>query len=183
MDDPPLAQRLLRRGHGLAIHDVVVLAWAERHFRHRRLQAVHGDEFDVALPALVRVDHGDAFELPDGTRFEIIAAEEPLVEVGGPRLALYAWQVGLVRAPCQIEDDRLLIRPDPALEAVLQAHGATLRAVSEPFDPVSGPPAAAPPHNHVIPGAPWPDVTAGAGPGAGPDLSPDLLRQGPFGPG
>lgn len=57
-----------------------------------------------------------------------------LTEVRGD-LILAALCVGQFRAPCQIEDDRLLVRADEALVAALKALGMRLATVAEGFTP------------------------------------------------
>jgi urease accessory protein len=99
---------------------------------------VHDEGFLVSLAEVTSLSHGDAFELEDGKVIEVIAAEEPLAEARGPRLPLLAWHIGNRHTPCQIEDDRLLIRQDHVLEAMLRGLGAEVRHVSEPFVPEGG---------------------------------------------
>jgi urease accessory protein len=138
MADLPPAVRLHHRGHGLPVHDLVVLGYDDRFLRRRRLVTVHDEGFLVSLAEVTSLSHGDAFELQDGKVIEVIAAEEPLAEVRGPRLPLLAWHIGNRHTPCQIDSDRLLIRQDHVLEAMLRGLGADVRHVSEPFVPEGG---------------------------------------------
>jgi urease accessory protein len=121
----------------LQAHDRVVLDYDARLIRRRRLTTEQGTTFLVDLPSLTNLDDHWGFELSDGTRVQVIAAEEDLIEVTGtlPRLA---WHIGNRHTPCQIEAARLLIRRDPVIEAMLVKQGATLRAVTEPFTPEGG---------------------------------------------
>jgi urease accessory protein len=80
----------------------------------------------------------DLLELDDGRLIEVIAAEEPVVEITGPALTRFAWHIGNRHTPCQIEQDRLLIRQDHVIEAMLTQLGATLRRAIEPFTPEGG---------------------------------------------
>ena len=73
----------------------------------------------------------------DGRLIEVIAAEEELMEVQGD-LHRYAWHIGNRHAPCQIEGDRLLIRRDHVLRAMLEWLGAVVKDVVEPFTPEGG---------------------------------------------
>lgn len=57
-----------------------------------------------------------------------------LTEVRGD-LVLAALCIGQFRAPCQIEDDRLLVRAGAELLAALAALGLRVRTVAEPFTP------------------------------------------------
>ncbi len=73
----------------------------------------------------------------DGRLIEIVAAAEPVLIVQGdlPRLA---WHIGNRHTPCQIEDDRLVIRDDHVLKAMLVQLGATVTHAMEPFTPEGG---------------------------------------------
>jgi len=139
MTDLPPATALVpasRRGPQLP-YDQVVLGYDERFLRRKRLVTVHGEGFLVDLPETTNLTEGDCFRLADGRLVEVISAEEPLLQVTGdlPRLA---WHIGNRHTPCQIEADRLLIRVDHVLEAMLKQLGATVTKVSEPFTPEGG---------------------------------------------
>jgi urease accessory protein UreE len=57
-----------------------------------------------------------------------------LTEVRGD-LILAALCVGQFHAPCQIEDDRLLVKADAALVEALGALGLRLKSVTQTFNP------------------------------------------------
>ena len=137
MTDLPPARSLHRRGEWTSAHDLVVLDYESRFLRRKRLHTVHGEHFLVDLPETVSLDHGDALALADGRLIEVIAAEEPVVVVTGdlPRLC---WHIGNRHTPCQIEADRLLIRRDHVLEAMLAQLGAAVAYSDEPFTPEGG---------------------------------------------
>ncbi|MEX1662655.1 hypothetical protein AB4874_13500 [Thioclava sp. 15-R06ZXC-3] len=59
---------------------------------------------------------------------------ETLTELRGD-LVLAALCVGQFHAPCQLDNDRLLVRADKALIAALDALGIHMAAVVEPFTP------------------------------------------------
>ena len=130
------ATKLLPRAP-LQAQDHVILDYDARLIRRRRLISAQGTAFLVDLPSLTNLDDHWGFELSDGTRVQVIPADEDLIEVTGtlPRLA---WHIGNRHTPCQIEDGRLLIRRDPVIEAMLLKQGAGLRAVCEPFTPEGG---------------------------------------------
>ena len=117
--------------------DVVTLTYDERFLRRKRLVTVHDVSFMVNLAETLSLNHGDCFELDDGRRIEVIAAEEPVVVVTGD-LARLAWHIGNRHTPCQIETERLLIRQDHVIEAMLAQLGATLSRAIEPFTPEGG---------------------------------------------
>lgn len=137
--DLPHAVALHSQGTGpdRTPYDLVVLSYDERILRRRRLLTVHDEGFFVDLPQTTGLDQGDRFELADGRLIEVIAAEEDLLEITGdlPRLC---WHIGNRHTPCQFDGDRILIRQDHVLEAMLRQLGATLRHVSEPFGPEGG---------------------------------------------
>jgi urease accessory protein len=91
----------------------------------------------IDLPDTVSVEAGDCFELMDGRLIAVVAAAEPVLDIRGdlPRLA---WHIGNRHTPCQIEPDRLLIRDDHVLKAMLVQLGATVSHAMEPFTPEGG---------------------------------------------
>ena len=134
--DLPAARRILKSSPQIA-YDLVVLAYDERFLRRKRLVTAHDEGFLVDLAETTSLAHGDLLELDDGRLIEVIAAEEPLLVITGdlPRLA---WHIGNRHTPCQVEPDRLLIRQDHVLEAMLAQLGAGLSRSVEPFTPEGG---------------------------------------------
>lgn len=116
----------------------VMLTYEERFLRRKVLTTQGGTEFLVDLAQTTSLGDGDAFELEDGRLFEVIAAEEALLEVTGSDLTRLAWHIGNRHTPCQIEAGRLLIQSNHVLLDMLQKLGATLREVTEPFTPEGG---------------------------------------------
>ena len=93
------------------------------------------------LPEPVMLRMGDAFELDDGTFVDIVIESEPLIEARGndlTHLARLAWHLGDRHVPVQVMPNRLRLRRDPALEAMLAALGARLTPIEAPFDPEGG---------------------------------------------
>ncbi len=133
----PPARHHRRPPLGRVPYDVVTLAHDERMLRRRRLLTARGEGVLVDLARTVRLEHGDALELADGRLLEVVAAEEPLLEVRGDLVRL-AWHIGNRHLPCRIEGDRLLIARDRVVRAMLLGLGATVREVSEPFVPEGG---------------------------------------------
>jgi urease accessory protein len=121
--------------------DVVVLEASERHLRRKRLVLQHGDAVLVDLPKPVRLDDRDCLVLEDGRLVEVIAAEEDLLEITARNpaaLVQLAWHIGNRHLEAQIEQSRLLIRPDHVIAHMLEHQGATVRSVREPFSPENG---------------------------------------------
>lgn len=101
----------------------------------------NGIEFllDLAEARLLR--HGDGLMLDDGRIVEVIAAPESLFEVRGrdPRhLLALAWQIGNRHLAAQIFEDRILVRRDHVIGAMLRGLGASVMEISAPFDPEGG---------------------------------------------
>lgn len=138
MTDLPPARAVLRPPLPRIGYDCVPLAHHERLLRRKRLQTVHDEGFLVDLPRTTAVEQGDAFVLEDGRLIDVVAAEEPLIEVRGTDLVRIAWHVGNRHAPCQIEPGRLLVLRDRVMRDLLLRLGATVADVSEPFAPEGG---------------------------------------------
>lgn len=136
MADLPPAARLLETAP-VEVHGTVVLDYDARLMRRKRLVTEAGEGFLVDLPAVTNLDPYWGFELEDGRAIALRpAAEEVLVITGDlPRLA---WHIGNRHTPCQIFPDRLVIRADHVLEAMLAGLGATVTRARAPFAPESG---------------------------------------------
>jgi urease accessory protein len=121
--------------------DVVTLDFDDRFRRRRRYTGERGLEFLLDLEEATVLREGDGLLLEGGGVVLVRAAPEPLVEVTAEtpqRLARLAWHLGNRHLPTQIEADRILIRDDHVITAMLQGLGATLRRVDAPFDPEGG---------------------------------------------
>lgn len=127
-------------GGGAGAADAVRLTWDERWRRRGRLVTEAGRAILLDLPEAAELREGDALALEDGGLVAVRAAPEPLAEVRaeGRALARLAWHVGNRHAPAQLEADRLLIRRDHVMEAMLAGLGAALRHVEAPFAPEGG---------------------------------------------
>jgi len=127
----------------------VTLAHHDRHRRRIRLTADDGSAFLLDLAEATVLRHGDGLQLENGGGYiEVKAAPEPLVEVRAPMpelLARLAWHLGNRHLPAEIHADRILIRDDHVIVAMLKGLGAAVQAVEAPFDPEGG---AYGQHNH-----------------------------------
>ena len=114
----------------------IALDYEGRLLRRKRLSFA-GGVFMVDLPEVTSLDDGDAFELSDGRQVVVRAAPEPVIVIRGnlPRLA---WHIGNRHTPCRIEADRLIIRQDHVLEAMLKKLGAEIVHKDIPFRPEGG---------------------------------------------
>jgi urease accessory protein len=96
-------------------------------------------ELDLEPPVWLRTD--DALVLEDGRLIEIVADVEPLLEVRAtdlPALARIAWALGDRHVPVQILGNRLRLRRDPILRALLLDLAAKVTEIEAPFDPEGG---------------------------------------------
>jgi len=119
------------------------------------LTGVNGTLIGLMLPEPVLLRMGDALELDDGSIVDVVVAPEPLVEVRGndlTHLARLAWHLGDRHVPVQVMANRLRLRRDAGIEAMLGAlGGARVTAIEAPFDPEGGAYATAGhghPHDH-----------------------------------
>ena len=107
-------------------------------------------ELDFAEPPALATD--DVLVLDDGSLIDIVADAESLIEARIPdpvALARLAWRLGDRHVPVQILSNRLRLRRDAALEAMLGQLGARLTAIDAPFDPEGGAYAAQGAHEHA----------------------------------
>ena len=121
--------------------DTVVLDANERHRRRVAMVADGGVKFLLDLPQAVMLKHGDGLLLDDGTIVRVAGRPEALVEIAAAseaeRLRL-AWHVGNRHTDVQVVGDRLRIRRDHVLEAMLRGLGAQLTLIEAPFEPEAG---------------------------------------------
>ena len=139
MADYPEALFLVRAAklEGRAVADRVVLGYEERFLRRKRLVTEAGRGVLVNLPETVSVEAGDCFQLLDDRLILVEAAAEPVLEVRGD-LARLAWHIGNRHTPCEIGTDKLVIRDDHVLKAMLVQLGATVTHAMAPFRPEGG---------------------------------------------
>jgi urease accessory protein len=121
--------------------DTVVLDFDHRHRRRLRMRGEGGLDFLLDLPEAVAIRDGDGLLLEDGRIVAVKAADEPLLEVragDAAQLARLAWHLGNGHVPVQVEADRLLIREEDGVEAMLAALGAATAHIDAPFEPEGG---------------------------------------------
>ena len=121
--------------------DVVVLTHDERHLRRKLLHMAHDDVVMLDLKNPVVLENGDLLVLEGGGSVEVIAAEEPLLEIRARDMIHQmelAWHLGNRHLAAQIEDKRILIERDHVIKAMLEGLGAVVTEISEPFQPVHG---------------------------------------------
>ena len=135
------ATRIRPAGTWSGAIETVVLDYDHRHRRRLAMTSEGGLAFLLDLAEATPLRHGDGLELDDGRIVAIQAAAEPLAEVtatDAADLVRFAWHLGNRHLPTQLAGDRLLIRRDHVIEAMLMQLGATVAHVEAPFDPEGG---------------------------------------------
>jgi urease accessory protein len=121
--------------------DTISLDAHERHRRRVMLRAERGTKFLLDLPKATALHDGDGLVLDDGAMVKIVGRPEPLIEITAAdahELARLAWHIGNRHIDVEIIGDRLRIRRDHVIEAMLGGLGATLSPIEAPFNPEHG---------------------------------------------
>ena len=121
--------------------DRVVLDADQRHRRRLVLTAERGTILLLDLPHATTLKDGDGLVLEDGAVVRVAGKPEPLYEITAANafnLARLAWHLGNRHADVQLLADRLRIRRDHVLAAMLTGLGARVTEIEAPFDPESG---------------------------------------------
>ena len=121
--------------------DTVVLDADERHRRRIVLTGEKGARFLLDLPEAVSLQNGDGLVLDDGSIVRVEGKPEPLIEIAAvdaAALARLAWHLGNRHTEMQVIGEKLRIRRDHVLEAMLTHLGATLVAIDAVFEPERG---------------------------------------------
>ena len=121
--------------------DRITLASEDRHRRRLVMTGEAGTRFLLDLPHAAMLRDGDGLVLDDGSIVRVVGKPEPLVEIVAPgeaaRLRI-AWHIGNRHVEVQVVGDRLRVRRDHVLEAMLLGLGAKLTPIEAPFDPEQG---------------------------------------------
>ncbi|MCA3625160.1 MAG: urease accessory protein UreE [Methylobacterium sp.] len=121
--------------------DTVVLDFDDRHRRRFAMEGVGGLNFLLDLHEAVALRTGDALKLEDGRIVEVVGASEPLAEIRAEspeHLLRLAWHLGNRHLPVQVAGQKLRIRRDHVIEAMVQGLGGQVRAIEAAFDPEGG---------------------------------------------
>ena len=129
-------------GHwpGQAVAEIL-LDFDERHRRRIRLRAESGEYLLLDLPKAVAMANGDGLCASDGRWFKIVAKPEKLIEVTASdtlTLMQLSWHLGNRHTPAEVQEGRILIRPDHVLEDMVRGLGGNTKSVEEPFQPEGG---------------------------------------------
>jgi urease accessory protein len=135
----PRATKVLRAGeaHGPTA-DTLILDYAQRQTRQGFFFTGKGTciELDFAEPPALATD--DVLVLDDGGLIDIVADSEPLIEARIPdplALARLAWRLGDRHVPMQLLANRVRLRRNPEVEAMLAGIAVKLMPLSAPFEP------------------------------------------------
>lgn len=111
-------------------------------FRRRVLmQGTNGIEFLLDLETARHLYDGDGLLLPDGAVVRVTAAHEALLEIRATSMTMLlqlAWHLGNRHLAACIETDRILIRNDHVIAAMVRGLGGLVQEIDAPFDPQSG---------------------------------------------
>ena len=136
----PRATKVLRAGEprpaGAA--DTLILGFDQRQTKQGFFFTGKGTcvEFDFAEPPALATD--DMLVLDDGSLIDIVAEVESLIEarIADPAaLARIAWQLGNRHVPVQIFANRLRLRRNAEIEALLAGAATKLTPLTAPFEP------------------------------------------------
>ena len=131
--------------------DRVTLDHDARHRRRFSYVAEGGTAFLLDLPAATVLADGDGLMLDDGRVIAVAAAGEPLIEVRAASPALLmrlAWHIGNRHLPADIGANRIRLRADHVIAAMLRGLGGEVAEIVAPFAPEAGAYAASAAHGH-----------------------------------
>lgn len=136
----PRATRVLRAGEARPgpIVDTLMLAYGQRQTQRGFFFTNKGAciEFDFAEPPGLATD--DVLVLDDGGLIDVVADSEPLIEARIPdplALARLAWRLGDRHVAVQILANRMRLRRNPEVEALVAGVATKLLPLSAPFEP------------------------------------------------
>jgi len=131
--------------------DRVLIDFDRRHRRRILLPTEAGNEVLLDLPQATRLRHGDGLALDDGGVVRVCAKPESLLEIHAHdegELVRIAWHLGNRHLPVQLLGDRIRIRADHVIEAMVEGLGGHVDPIEAPFDPEAGAYADGHQHHH-----------------------------------
>lgn len=117
------------------------LAYDDRHRRRLVIETLEGERVLLDLAEATPLRHGDRVATDDGRILLVEAEAEAVAEITAPdaaTLTRLAWHLGNRHTPTAILADRLRIRRDHVLEAMVERLGGTVRLAAAAFDPEAG---------------------------------------------
>lgn len=131
--------------------DQVLIDFDRRHRRRIVLATERGGELLIDLPQAARLRDGDGLALDDGGIVRVRARAEALAEIHAHddgQLLRIAWHLGNRHLPVQFLHERLRIRADHVIEAMIEGLGGHVARIEAPFDPEGGAYAGGHHHHH-----------------------------------
>lgn len=127
--------------HGRPVADIVILNYTQRSAQKITVTGAKGGSIKIDLRAPARLRTDDLLLLDDGGLVEVVAAPEPLIEARAGDLAALlrlAWHLGDRHVLVQVLPNRIRVRRDAAIEALLASLGAKVTMIEAPFEPEGG---------------------------------------------
>jgi urease accessory protein len=121
--------------------DTVILDFDGRNKRRAVLDTVKGGQVLLDLADVVTLRMDDGIVLEDGGIVQVVAEAEQLIEAKAKdptELARLAWHLGNRHLNIQVLPNRVRLRRDHVIEAMLKGLGAKVAHVTAPFDPEGG---------------------------------------------
>ena len=134
-----------------AAADAVLIDFDRRHRRRIVLQTESGADLLLDLPQAARLRDGDGLALDGGGIVAVRARPEPLAEIhahSDAELVRIAWHLGNRHLPVQLLRDKIRIRRDHVIEAMVEQLGGHVEIIDAPFDPEAGAYAGGHQHHH-----------------------------------
>jgi len=121
--------------------DTVTLSFDDRHRRRMAMTGDNGLAFLLDLPKATELREGDDLVLEDGRHVRVKAAPEELMQASCDDMHHFirtAWHVGNRHLPCEIHNDKLVLRHDHVIADMLEKLGCTVTIITAPFNPEGG---------------------------------------------
>ena len=131
--------------------DEILIDYDRRHRRRIVLKTQSGQDILLDLPQATRLRDGDGLQLQSGAIIRVRARPEPLAEIhahSDAELIRIAWHLGNRHLPVQLLRDKIRIRQDHVIEAMVEQLGGHIDRIEAPFDPEAGAYAGGHSHNH-----------------------------------
>ena len=130
--------------------DEVLIDFDRRHRRRIVLTTEAGRDVLLDFPQAVRLRDGDGLVTEQGI-VRVRARPEPLLEIHAHddgELVRIAWHLGNRHLPVQLLGDRIRIRADHVIQAMIEGLGGHVEEIDAPFDPEAGAYAGGGGHHH-----------------------------------
>jgi urease accessory protein len=122
--------------------DKLVLTWEQRRWVRGRFITTAGREIALALATGTRLKPGTILLIEPQWYVEVIAADEPVLEVFVPDRASalkVAFEVGNRHFPLALSEQGLLVPDDPAMVNLMERLGVRFERRLATFEPIGAP--------------------------------------------